>query len=107
MDKAQEELTDKMGKLTIVTPPSMIRPKDISFTIINLNDEQKTVLTDKLNVLFPKNEITIFVWDKFNVEDKWFEEANLNSDYVIKGDADITKQIEAIKARYDRRKFDL
>ena len=45
MDKAQEELTDKMGKLTIVTPPSMIRPKDISFTIINLNDEQKTVLT--------------------------------------------------------------
>ena len=107
MDKAQEELTDKMGKLIIVTPPSMIRPKDISFTIINLNDEQKTVLTDKLNVLFPKNEITIFVWDKFKVEDKWFEEANLNSDYVIKGDADITKQIEAIKARYDRRKFDL
>ena len=96
-----------MGKLTFVTPPSMIRPKDISFTIINLNDEQKTVLTDKLNVLFPKNEITIFVWDKFKVEDKWFEEANLNSDYVIKGDADITKQIEAIKARYDRRKFDL
>ena len=107
MDKAQEELTDKMGKLIIVTPPSMIRPKDISFTIINLNDEQKTVLTDKLNVLFPKNEITIFVWYKFNVEDKWFEEANLNSDYVIKGDADITKQIEAIKARYDTRKFDL
>lgn len=107
MDKAQEELTDKMGKLIIVTPPSMIRPKDISFTIINLNDEQKTVLTDKLNVLFPKNEITIFVWDKFKVEDKWFEEANLNSDYVIKGDADITKQIEAIKARYDTRKFDL
>ena len=65
------------------------------------------MLTDKLNVLFPKNEITIFVWDKFKVEDKWFEEANLNSDYVIKGDADITKQIEAIKARYDRRKFDL
>ena len=107
MDKVQDELTGKMGKLTIVTPPSMIRPKDISFTIINLNDEQKTVLTDKLNVLFPKNEITIFVWDKFKVEDKWFEEANLNSDYVIKGDADITKQIEAIKARYDRRKFDL
>ena len=107
MDKAQEELTDKMGKLIIVTPPSMIRPKDISFTIINLNDEQKTVLTDKLNVLFPKNEITIFVWDKFKVEDKWFEEANLNSDYVIKGDADITNQIEAIKARYDTRKFDL
>tara|TARA_B100001093_G_scaffold497382_1_gene544237 strand:- start:388 stop:711 length:324 start_codon:yes stop_codon:yes gene_type:complete len=107
MDKAIEGLTGKMGKLTIVTPPSMIRPKDISFTIINLNDGQKTLFTDKLNELFPRNEITIFVWDKSNVEDKWLDEANLNSDYVVQGDADITKQIETIKARYDRRKFDL
>lgn len=104
MDKQQ--LTDKMGKLTIVTPPSMIRPKDISFTIMNLNDEQKSVFTDKLNELFPKNEITIFVWDK-SQEDKWLDEANLNSDFVIKGDTDVGKQIETIKAKYDRRKFDL
>ena len=68
MDK--QELTDKMGKLTLVTPPSMVRPKDISFTIINLNEEQKTIFTDKLNELFPKNEITIFIWDKSQVEDR-------------------------------------
>ena len=105
MDK--EKLTGKMGKLTIVTPPSMIRPKDISFTVINLNDEQKSLFTDKLNELFPKNEITVFVWDKSNVEDKWLDEANLNSDYVIKGNTDVSKQIATIKAKYDRRKFDL
>ncbi len=107
MDKGLEGLTGKMGKLTIVTPPSMIRPNDVSFTIINLNEEQKTLFADKLNELFPKNEITIYVWDKSKVEDKWLDEANLNSDYVLQGDADITKQIETIKARYDRRKFDL
>ena len=107
MDKVQDELTGKMGKLTIVTPPSMIRPKDISFTIINLNDEQKMLFTDKLNELFPKNEITVFVWDKSNVVDKWLAEANLNSDYVIQGDTDVSEQIETIKARYDRRTFDL
>ena len=97
MDK--DSLTGKMGKLIVVTPPSMTRPQDISFTIMNLNDKQKTMFTDKLNELFPENEITIFVWDKSKVKDKWLEEANLNSDYVIKGDADITKQIEKIKAR--------
>jgi len=97
----------KMGKLIVVTPPSMTRPRDISFTIMNLNDEQKTTFTNKLNDLFPENEITIFVWDKSKVKDKWLEEANLNSDYVIQGDADITEQIETIKAKYDRRKFDL
>lgn len=65
------------------------------------------MFTNKLNELFPENEITLFVWDKSNVEDKWVDEANLNSDYVIQGDTDITKQIETIKAKYDRRKFDL
>jgi len=39
MDKDRDGLAGKMGKLTIVTPPSMIRPKDISLTIINLNEE--------------------------------------------------------------------
>ena len=57
MDKAIEGLTGKMGKLTIVTPPSMIRPKDISFTIINfsasgtiikLKNEQAINVTDSL-----------------------------------------------------------
>lgn len=105
MDK--DLLTGRMGKLILVTPPSMTRPEDIGFTIINLNDEQKTLFTNKLNELFPENEITIFVWDKSNVDDKWLEEANLNSDYVIQGDADITEQIEKVKAKYDRRKFDL
>ena len=41
------------------------------------------------------------------MQDKWLAEANLNSDYVVKGDEDVKEQIETIKAKYDRRKFDL
>ena len=97
----------QMGKLIIVTPPSMIKPNDIGFTIMNLTDEQKTTFTNKLNELFPDNEVTIFVWDKFKKDDKWLAEANLQSDYVITGDNDVVKQIETIKIKHDRRKFNL
>ena len=41
------------------------------------------------------------------MEDNWLDQANLNSDYVVKGDTDIIKQIETIKEKYDRRKFNL
>ena len=39
----------------------------------------------------------VFVWDKSTVQDKWLAEANLNSDYVVKGDEDVKEQIETIK----------
>ncbi len=105
MDSSQGDTA--MGKLTIVTPPSMVTPKNLSFTLINLDNAQKTIFTDSLNELFPRNEITVFIWDKSKKDDKWLAEANLNSDYVVKGDEDIKQQIETIKARYDRRKFSL
>ena len=105
MDSSQGDTA--MGKLTIVTPPSMVTPKNLSFTLINLDNAQKTIFTDSLNELFPQNEITVFIWDKSKKDDKWLSEANLNSDYVVKGDEDIKQQIETIKERYDRRKFSL
>ena len=97
----------QMGKLTIVTPPSMIKPKDISFMIRDLNDEQKETFTNKLNKFFPTNDITIFVCDKLKQEDKWFKAATSNSEYVITGDKDVQEQIETIKEKHDRRKFSL
>jgi len=97
----------KMGKLTIVTPPSMVKPNNISFTIMNLNEGEKETFTHNLNEFFPTNEITIFVWDGSDKDDKWLDEANLNSDYVIQGTEDIKKQIEKIKVKHDRRKFNL
>lgn len=102
-----KELPDKLGKLTIVTPPSMIQPKDLSFIIMNLNDQQKEIFTNKLNEFFPTNEITIFVSDKLKEEDNWLKVAKVNTDYVITGDKDVNEQIETIKVKHDRRKSNL
>ena len=102
-----KELPDRLGKLTIVTPPSMIQPKDLSFIIMNLSDQQKEIFTNKLNEFFPTNEITIFVIDKLKEEDNWLKVAKVNTDYVITGDKDVNEQIETIKVKHDRRKFNL
>jgi hypothetical protein len=100
-------IKNKMGKVTLVTPPSMIKPNGVSLTIVNLDEGQKQTLTSKLDEHFPSNDVTIFVWDKPTSDDEWLGEANQNSDYVIEGSQDIIKQIETIKEAYDRRKFDL
>ncbi len=97
----------KMGKITLVTPPSMIKPDGVSFTIVNLNEDQKKTFSDKLDEHFPSNEITVFVWDMPANNDNWLQEANQKSDYIIEGTEDIIKQLETIKVKHDRRKFNL
>ena len=101
------KLTEQMGKLTIVTPPSMIKPKDVSFTIVNLDSEQKELFTNQLNEFFLANEVTVYVWDNSRTIDKWLAEAYINSEYVIYGDKDIKQQIKTAKVKHDRRKFNL
>ena len=102
-----DNITNKIGKVILVTPPSMVKPNGVSFTIVNLDEGQKKTFSSKLDEHFPSNEITVFVWDKPASDDKWLEEANINSDYVVRGTQDIIKQVETIKVEYDRRKFDL
>jgi|TARA_B100000035_G_scaffold244129_1_gene212650 hypothetical protein len=102
-----DNIKNKMGKVTLVTPPSMVKPNGVSFTIVNLDEEQKKTFSKELDERFPSNEITVYVWDKPADDDKWLEEANLNSDYVIQGTHDIIKQVKTIKVEHDRRKFDL
>ena len=38
------KLFDTMGMITLVTPPSMINPGDISFLLIDLKEDQKNQL---------------------------------------------------------------
>ena len=102
-----DNIKNKIGNVTLVTPPSMIDPNGVSFTIVNLNEEQKKIFSRKLDEHFLNSEITVFVWDGTSSNDKWLEEANLKSDYVIKGTQDINKQVETVRVEHDRRKFDL
>ena len=102
-----DNITNKIGNVTLVTPPSMVEPDGVSFTIVDLDEEQKNIFSSKLDEHFLSSEITVFVWDGNSSNEKWLEEANLKSDYVIQGTQDIIKQVETIKVEHDRRKFDL
>ena len=35
------KMFDTLGALTVVTPPSMMNPEKLSFTIINLREKEK------------------------------------------------------------------
>tara|TARA_B100001113_G_C20798449_1_gene487117 strand:+ start:16 stop:330 length:315 start_codon:yes stop_codon:yes gene_type:complete len=96
-----------LGKLTLVTPPSMIKPDDISFTIINFSDDQKQEFSDVINKELPYNNVTIFIWDNETIEDNWYKLAHDNSDYQINNKEDIADVIKKSKIDYDRRKFNM
>lgn len=97
----------ELGKLTLVTPPSMIKPNDISFTIINFNDDQKEKFSETLNEVLPYNHVTVFICDKVSTEDKWYKMAHENSDYQIDNQQNIVDVIKSSKIDYDRRKSSL
>ena len=94
----------ELGKLTLVTPPSMIKPDEISFTVINFNEQQKQMFTDALNEQLPYNNVTIFIWDNEVTEDKWFKMAKENSHYQIDNTQNIVDVIKKSRIDYDRRK---
>ena len=55
-----EKLTarKKMGTITMVTPPS--------FFLVNLSRRDKDNFADQINKYFPKEDITIYLWDDNN-----------------------------------------
>ena len=43
------KILDKLGMVTLVTPPSMMNPEKISFTLINLKEKEKDQEQDYRN----------------------------------------------------------
>jgi|TARA_R100000030_G_C3207814_1_gene112579 hypothetical protein len=76
------KMFDTLGTLTVVTPPSMMNPQNISFTIINLQEKEKNYFAQQLNKLFPNDNITVFIYDQHGSQD-WLEQALSKSKYVI------------------------
>ena len=60
------ELRKKMGTITLVTPPSFFQNQQRSFCIINLSKRDKDNFADAINKWFPKDDITLYVWDDNN-----------------------------------------
>ena len=73
---------DKLGIVTIVTHPSMIMPEKISFTLINLEEKAKNEFATAINKIFPKDNITVYMYNESDHQD-WLEKAVSRSTYVV------------------------
>ena len=71
-----------LGTMTVVTPPSMMNPEKLSFTIINLREKEKNHFAKELNTLFPNDNITVYIYDNPGYQD-WLEQAITKSKYII------------------------
>ena len=71
-----------LGTMTVVTPPSMMNPEKLSFTIINLQEKEKNHFAKELNKLFPNDNVTVYIYDNPGYQ-SWLAEAITKSNYVI------------------------
>ena len=60
------ELRRKMGLITMVTPPSFFQNQNRSFCLINLSKKDKDNFATEINKYFPKDDLTIYLWDDNN-----------------------------------------
>jgi hypothetical protein len=60
------ELRKKQGTITLVTPPSFFTNQNRSFVLVNLSKKDKDNFADAINKWFPKDDLTIYLWDDNN-----------------------------------------
>jgi len=60
------DLRKKMGTITLVTPPSWFTNQNKSFVLVNLSKRDKDNFADAINKYFPKNDLTLYLWDDNN-----------------------------------------
>ena len=53
------KMFDTLGAITLITPPSMMNPGEISFLLIDLKEQQKNQFAMQLNKIFPNDNITV------------------------------------------------
>ena len=76
------KILDTLGMITLVTPPSMMNPEKISFTLINLKEKEKDQFAKHLNKIYPNDNIVVYICRK-NIEKVWLSQAIGKSTYVI------------------------
>lgn len=95
------------GKLTLVTPPSMINPSGISFTLIDFDEKQKDIFSRAIDKSFPTEDITVYMYDNKNIDDEWYNMATQKSNYIIKSSENILDKIKVIKEQHVRQSSNL
>ena len=76
------KMFDTLGMVTLVTPPSMMNPAEISFTLVDLKEEEKNQVATQLNKLYPNDNITLFIYGNSG-DNKWLRQAMTKSKYIL------------------------
>ena len=86
------KMFDTLGMVTLVTPPSMMNPEKISFTLINLKEKEKNHFAIQLNKCFPNDNIVVYIMQ--GQDNGWLKQAMSKSKYVIVDKASVPIWIE-------------
>ena len=86
------KMFDTLGMITVVTPPSMMNPEKISFTLINLKEKEKNHFAIQLNKCFPNDNIVVYIME--GEDNGWLKQAMTKSKYVIVDKASVPIWIE-------------
>ena len=81
-----------LGMVTLVTPPSMMNPEKISFTLINLKEKEKNHFAIQINKYFPNDNIVVYIME--GQDNGWLKTAMSKSKYVIVDKASVPIWIE-------------
>ena len=60
------ENTERLGQITLVTPPDFFQNQNKSFCLINFSKRDKDSFADQLNKHMPDEDITVYLWDDNN-----------------------------------------
>ena len=82
------KILDTLGMITLVTPPSMMNPEKISFTLINLKEKEKDQFAKHLNKLYPNDNVVVYICKK-NIEKGWLLQAMGKSTCVVVNKTDL------------------
>ena len=83
---------DTLGMVTLVTPPSMMNPEKISFTLISLKEKEKNHFAIQLNECFPNDNVVVYIME--GSDNGWLRQAITKSKYVLVDRASVPIWIE-------------
>ena len=86
------KMFETLGMVTLVTPPSMMNPEKISFTLINLKEKEKNHFAIQINKCFPNDNIVVYIME--GQDNAWLKQAMSKSKYVIVDKASVPIWIE-------------
>ena len=75
------KMFDTLGMVTLVTPPSMMNPEKISFTLVSLKEKEKNHFATQLNKYFPNDNVVVYIME--GQDNGWLRQAMSKSKYVL------------------------